>query len=92
MARVKTNATRIYEATKREVQRRQVLAFNAQHGFESGQYAEITERRTRISPAEPTDAPPGSMGKVEVLAARLLSGEHLWHPEDRLDYEHYTRS
>ena len=31
---------------------------------------------------EPTEHPPGSEGKIEVLAQRVLAGEDLWHPED----------
>lgn len=31
---------------------------------------------------EPTNAPPGTRRKVEVLAARAAAGEELWHPED----------
>jgi hypothetical protein len=34
-----------------------------------------------------TDAIPGSMEKLEVLAERLQRGLPLWHPEDRLSYE-----
>jgi len=30
----------------------------------------------------PTASPPGSHEKVEVLSARMLAGEELWHPED----------
>ena len=35
---------------------------------------------------ECTDALPGSMHKLSVLAARLGEGKPLWHPEDRLTY------
>lgn len=31
---------------------------------------------------QPTTAWPGTPEKVEVLAARLLAGEDLWHPDD----------
>jgi hypothetical protein len=31
---------------------------------------------------EPTDAPPGSKAKIEVMRRRLLAGEHLRHPDD----------
>ncbi len=30
----------------------------------------------------PTDARPGSVEKLEVLAQRAADGVHLWHPED----------
>jgi len=33
-------------------------------------------------PAAPTQTEPGSPDKVEVLAARLLDGEDLWHRDD----------
>ncbi|MEQ1827978.1 MAG: hypothetical protein ABL921_18605 [Pirellula sp.] len=33
-----------------------------------------------------TDAPPGSLEKIEVLKRRLAMGLPLWHPADRLDY------
>lgn len=33
-------------------------------------------------PREPTPAPPGSAAKIEVLAARYVAGEPLWHPND----------
>jgi len=36
---------------------------------------------------EPTDAPPGSPAKLEILAARAASGQALWHPEDRHNCE-----
>lgn len=36
----------------------------------------------RPPPPEPTDWPPGSAGKVEVLAARVAAGVGLWHPDD----------
>lgn len=32
----------------------------------------------------PTGHPPGSKEKVEVLCARVIAGEELWHPEDTL--------
>lgn len=35
----------------------------------------------------PTDAAPGSREKVKVIMARVESGEALWHPLDRVDYE-----
>lgn len=34
----------------------------------------------------PTDAPAGSVEKLEVLARRIALGLPLWHPEDRSDY------
>jgi hypothetical protein len=38
----------------------------------------------------PTEAPAGSKEKLDVLAARVLRGEPLWHPEDRPDYSGLT--
>jgi hypothetical protein len=35
----------------------------------------------------PTEAPPGSREKVEVLAERVKRGFPLWHPDDREGYE-----
>ena len=37
-----------------------------------------------------TDAPAGSQAKIEVLAARVLRGEPLWHDQDRGDYSGLT--
>ena len=37
-----------------------------------------------------TDAPAGSRAKIDVLAARVLRGEPLWHNEDRSDYSGLT--
>jgi hypothetical protein len=37
-----------------------------------------------------TDAPAGSAAKLEVLAARVLRGEPLWHDDDRSDYSGLT--
>jgi hypothetical protein len=37
-----------------------------------------------------TEAPAGSKEKLDVLAARVLRGEPLWHPEDRPDYSGLT--
>ena len=36
-----------------------------------------------IAKPEPTDAAPGSLEKLEVLARRLLRGEELYHEEDQ---------
>lgn len=33
----------------------------------------------------PTDAPPGSPEKIEVLRRRVENGQKLWHPRDRLE-------
>jgi len=33
-----------------------------------------------------TDAPAGSVRKIEILAARVRAGHPLWHDEDRDDY------
>lgn len=35
----------------------------------------------------PTDALPGTMQKVAILADRLRRGLPLWHPSDRLCFE-----
>jgi hypothetical protein len=37
-----------------------------------------------------TDAPAGSRAKIDILAARVMRGEPLWHPEDRSDYSGLT--
>jgi len=34
----------------------------------------------------PTDAPPGSKEKIEVLTERVVKGQPLWHELDRVDY------
>jgi len=34
----------------------------------------------------PTDEPPGSWAKVEVLRWRAENGFPLWHPSDRVDF------
>ncbi|MFN4896629.1 MAG: hypothetical protein ACK5HO_12645 [Pseudomonadota bacterium] len=39
---------------------------------------------------QPTDAPPGSVEKIEVLRRRVEIGAPLWHPKDRLDYTDLT--
>lgn len=38
--------------------------------------------KTAPFPACPTSARPGSQAKVDVMAARVLAGEGLWHPLD----------
>jgi len=38
----------------------------------------------------PTNAPPGSNRKIEILIKRLESGEDLWNPADRVDFEGLT--
>ncbi len=38
-----------------------------------------------------TDALPGSMEKLDVLAQRVQAGLPLWHPADRLSYERSDR-
>lgn len=35
----------------------------------------------------PTVHPPGSPGKLAVLATRIENGENLWHPTDATDFE-----
>jgi hypothetical protein len=37
-----------------------------------------------------TDAPAGSRAKIDILAARILKGQPLWHPSDRSDYSGLT--
>jgi hypothetical protein len=37
-----------------------------------------------------TDAPAGSRAKIDVLAARVMRGEPLWHSSDRSDYSGLT--
>jgi len=37
---------------------------------------------------EATKALPGTTEKLDVLAERLRQGLPLWHPRDRMDYEH----
>lgn len=37
---------------------------------------------TGKTPAEPTDAPPGSAAKQQVIAERISRGELMSHPED----------
>ncbi len=37
-----------------------------------------------------TDAPAGSEEKIEALRQRVLSGEPLWHGDDRKDYSGLT--
>ena len=39
---------------------------------------------------EPTDAPAGSPEKIEILRARVESGNPLWHGSDRVDYSGLT--
>lgn len=36
---------------------------------------------------EPTDAPPGTEAKIEVLRGRAERGEILYHPDDAIDWE-----
>ena len=38
----------------------------------------------------PTDAPAGSEAKIEALRKRVLSGQPLWHHDDREDYSGLT--
>jgi hypothetical protein len=39
---------------------------------------------------EPTDAPAGSMAKIETLRKRVELGLPLWHDSDRVDYSGLT--
>ena len=38
----------------------------------------------------PTEAPPGSLEKVEVLRKRVEAGQPLWHAHDRVDFSGLT--
>ena len=38
----------------------------------------------------PTDAPAGSMDKIDVMRDRIESGLPMWHDEDRCDYSGLT--
>ena len=38
----------------------------------------------------PTEAPAGSVDKLDVLAERIRMGLPLWHPDDRSDYSGLT--
>ncbi len=40
------------------------------------------ETQDRKLPPKPTDAPPGSLEKVLVMAERYISGYHIYHPLD----------
>ena len=42
---------------------------------------EAAAREERL-PTTPTRAMPGSRTKVEILAARAIRGEELWHEDD----------
>lgn len=44
----------------------------------------------RESDFEPTDAPAGSMDKIDVMRQRIESGLPMWHEEDRCDYSGLT--
>lgn len=37
-----------------------------------------------------TEAPAGSVDKLEILARRVQLGVPLWHPDDRCDYSGLT--
>lgn len=39
---------------------------------------------------EPTDAPAGSVEKIEILRRRIELGLPLWHSKDRVDYSGLT--
>lgn len=62
-----------------------VFAFIRRHGTDE----DFAIDPTGIDADEfvPTDAPPGSREKVEVLAERVMRGFPLWHPQDREGYE-----
>ena len=45
---------------------------------------EDTDYADRPPPPEPTDCPPGSVGKVDAMAARVAAGVGLWHPNDAM--------
>lgn len=40
----------------------------------------------------PTDAPPGSQEKIDVMRRRVEQGYNLWHKDDRVDYTGLTGS
>lgn len=35
---------------------------------------------------KPTEAPPGTQEKIDILRKRMENGEPLWHENDRTDY------
>ena len=41
-----------------------------------------TETFEPVEPQTPTDAPPGSIAKVQLMIERLNRGESIFHPED----------
>lgn len=48
-----------------------------------GAYRSLHHHLCRTSPpAKPTQAPPGSPEKIEVLIDRFVDGVDLWHPDD----------
>jgi hypothetical protein len=49
--------------------------------------AEPDTNRQKPLPAEPTDAPPGSEEKMQVMRERLRAGFQLHHPGDRREVE-----
>lgn len=42
----------------------------------------VPARRSVVTPAEPTEALPGTDEKLAVMAARMAAGERAYHPED----------
>jgi hypothetical protein len=67
------------------------LAIGTELSFEEGDdqhhYAEeLTFDFTDVDPLTPTDAKPGSIDKVKMLAARYAAGVPLWHDSDCYDH------
>jgi len=57
------------------------------YGDEEGEfYTEADFRSRGVDPVAPTNAKPGSEGKVLMLAARYAAGLPLWHQEDCYDH------
>lgn len=55
---------------------------------------EALERATGFEPEEqtslffePTNSPPGTFRKIQVMRERLESGDPLYHPEDRIHFD-----
>lgn len=68
-----------------------VARFRAQryYGTSGRKHAELSARAAALAatparkePSSPTGHAPGSPGKIEVMRARYLAGEHIHHPRD----------
>ena len=46
--------------------------------------AQVDIEAAKSAAGEPCNDPPGSEGKIAVLAARAAVGAELWHPQDQL--------